>query len=113
MAQVSKICSGAQNTQIFHSNPKTQKSKSEKPSTCSGGKGVGQVVQRRGVVWVCDWFGFWILILLWILTGFAMDFDFDFDFGWILLWILILILAGFSYGFCSTEVGGVTEIREK
>ncbi|KAM3698487.1 hypothetical protein ACB098_06G191800 [Castanea mollissima] len=28
MAQVSKICSGAQNTQIFHSNPKTQKPKS-------------------------------------------------------------------------------------
>ena len=28
MAQASKICSGAQNTQIFHSNPKTQKPKS-------------------------------------------------------------------------------------
>ena len=95
MAQVSKICRGSQNTQIFYSNPKTQKPKSEKPST------VPEIVlqpikdisgtftlQRRRVLWVCDWFGFWILILL---------------------WILILILAGF----CSTEVGGVIEIREK
>ena len=33
-----------------------------------------------------------------------------FDFGfWILILILDFNLAGFCYGFCSTEVGGVTE----
>ena len=83
MAQVSKICSGAQNTQIFQSNPKTQNPKSEKPSTVpeivlQPIKDISGTItlQRRRVVWVYDWFGFWIL-------DFGMDFDFDF--GYILL----------------------------